>query len=63
MGLGDDVSICTDASPWGIGAYLEINGVIVEYLAGTISQAEAELLGHVRGGCAGQQAYEALAAL
>ena len=57
------VRITTDASPWGMGATLELDGVIVRYFTCEITDADCELFNLDRGDSAGQQALESLCAL
>ena len=52
-----------DASPWGIGGYIIIRGIILHWFASAISEDEANILSFRIGDAAGQQAAEALAAL
>ena len=63
LGQGASISINLDASPWGLGAYLEINRHIVSFFTCVITVEEAALLGHEIGSSAAQQTFEALAAL
>ena len=60
---GDRVTIVTDASPLGIGAFLIINGVIKEYAFGPLTKRDEDILRVKRGGSEGQQAWEGLAIL
>ena len=39
---GDELIITTDASPWAIGGFLIINGIIAEYFHQAISSFDAE---------------------
>ena len=57
---GRNIRIVGDASPWGLGAYLLIDGVILEYYAVEITTALAEFLGTQIGSHRGQQTWEAL---
>ena len=52
-----------DASPWGLGAYLQINGVITEYAFGPVTSDDEAILGIKAGGSEGQQCWEALVVL
>ena len=52
-----------DASPWGLGALVVENGVVVEYLTDQISPVDCANLGLVVGSPDGQQVLEALAML
>ena len=60
---GDKYSIVVDASPWGLGAYLQINGVISEYAFGPVTSDDEAILGIKAGGSEGQQCWEALVVL
>ena len=60
---GDRVTIVTDASPLGIGAFLIINGIIKEYAFGPLTKRDEDILRVKRGGSEGQQAWEGLAIL
>ena len=57
------IKITCDASPWGIGATLEVEGVLVAWLADTFCQHDVEKLGIVIGSCKSQAVTEALAVL
>ena len=63
LGQGDHIEINLDASPWGLGGYLEINGRILHYFISKVTVEEALLLGQVIGEASSQQTFEALAAL
>ena len=61
---GTDIKVCVDASPFGIGAWLCVNGIPTEYFADVITDLDcANLLIEDRSGSRGQQAFEALALL
>ena len=60
---GDKHSIVTDASPLALGAYLQINGVIQEFVHSRITHEDEEALGVKAGGSEGQQCWEALTVL
>eukprot|EP00435_Cladocopium_sp_Y103_P040827 s1627_g11.t1 len=60
---GEHVAIMWDASPYGLGAVLILNGVIREYLFDVAQPFEMELLGITVGSSESQQAMEALAGL
>ena len=55
------VIITCDASPWGLGATLEVHGTIVAYLHDALNECDAEVLGLAIGSCTCQAAAEALA--
>ena len=63
LNAGPHVVIIWDASPFGIGAVLCINGAIVEYIHATPSSFESDLLRLVRGDSESQQVMECLAGL
>jgi hypothetical protein len=52
-----------DASPWGLGGYLSVDGDIVAWFASALSDAELSALQLQRGSSSAQQAVEALCAL
>jgi hypothetical protein len=62
-GQGKRVTIVTDASPWGIGGWISINGIVVQYFADRISAWDTAVLKAEIGSSASQQAFEALAML
>jgi hypothetical protein len=55
-----DVEITSDASPFGLGAWLAVNGVILEWFAEPITDTDELVLGATRGSCDSQQAFESL---
>ena len=61
---GVEISITTDASPWGLGGFLEVDGIALEYFAIPVTEMDAKHLGtaFVKDST-GQQAFEALAIL
>ena len=61
--VGTVVEIGTDASPWGLGGWLAIDGNTVEYFTSPISRLDVEKYGFAVGDNAGQQVWEALAIL
>ena len=62
--LGDKVFITTDASPYGIGAVLQVNNVIVSYIADDITADDRRILQlQDDPSCEDQQLLEALTAL
>jgi hypothetical protein len=63
FGAGNTLDMCLDASPWGLGGFLTINGDIVSYFACSLSPAEVEILGIEVGQSSSQQIVEALATL
>ena len=64
LGRGRSLRITTDASPWGLGAVLETDGVIVSYLFDKVEHTDREVLGlSCDGDSCDQQALEALAML
>lgn len=63
MGQGDRITITWDASPWGFGGTLHINGTMVEYLYGIPTEYEIKLLELEIGEAKSQQTMEALGGL
>ena len=61
--LGTKVEIGTDASPWGMGGWLTVDGHYTHYFAVPITPADAKLYGVEIGTAAGQQIWECLAVL
>ena len=57
------VVITTDASPYGIGGFVSVNGVVTEYFADHICPSDCRILQQEHGSHEGQQAFEALALL
>ena len=55
---GAVVEIGTDASPWGLGGWLAIDGVITEYFASQLTQADSEKFGIPLADACGQQVWE-----
>ena len=60
-GAGPCIPLTCDASPWGLGAILEVDDVIVAYLFDEISEFDVLLLGVQIGSCRSQAILEALA--
>ena len=62
--LGECIGITTDASPWGLGAFVSINGQPTEYFAVATKLEDAANLGiEFTQDSKVQQAFEALALL
>ena len=57
---GRELVISGDASPWGFGALLIVNGVVVEYYAAPLNEWLADFFHYPIGSHLGQQAWEAL---
>ena len=57
------VTITLDASPWGLGGYLTLDGEIRSWFACPLYDEELAILQIQRGDCKSQQCVEALAAL
>ena len=57
------VRIAVDASPWGLGGILIINGQVTQFFADCLSPHDVEMFGHIIGCAKGQQTWEALAML
>jgi hypothetical protein len=60
---GPTVEIGTDASPWGMGGWLAVDGVITHYFATPISDDDQCIYGIASGTADGQQLWECLAVL
>ncbi|CAK0821560.1 unnamed protein product, partial [Prorocentrum cordatum] len=60
LNRGPKLRIVGNASPWGMGAFLMIDGRILEWYATPIGGAEAAILGHAVGSHLGQQTWETL---
>ena len=63
LNKGQRVKVITDASPFGMGAVLVIDGVPVAWFAIPIQQQDVEVLGVQPGDCKGQQCWESLCCL
>lgn len=61
--VGTRVEIGTDASPWGMGGWLAIDGRITKYFATAISAHDIKKYNLIIGEARGQQLWEALAIL
>ena len=53
----------TDASPWGLGGWLAIDGAITHYFASKLTQDDVDKFNTPIGDAQGQQLWEALAVL
>ena len=61
---GPVVEIGTDASPWGMGGWLSINGCITKFFACKLSDDDSRIFKEdLNGSCTGQQLWECLAIL
>ena len=60
---GDRVLITTDASPWAIGAFLVIGGVVKRFFYQAVQDEDLAVLKVKRGDHRAQQAFESLALL
>ena len=60
---GPVVEIGTDASPWGLGGWIAIDGIIKEFFACQVSDLDLARFGQARGCHKGQQLWECLAIL
>jgi hypothetical protein len=60
-GGGSKILICSDACPWGFGAALFVDGVVIEYYTAELDNNDFEIFEQEIGNLAGQQAWEALA--
>ena len=63
LGHGDRLEVGTDASPFGLGGWLAINGLIRKHFSSGIDAFDRELFKLIIGACEGQQVLEALAIL
>ena len=52
-----------DASPWGLGAVLFVDGRPQRWLASPLTEADVQTLGHPLGSSTGQQTWECLVLL
>ena len=55
--------IAVDASPWGLGGVLYVNGVCVAWFSSALTAEDERRFGYKLGDHRGQQTWEALAAL
>ena len=62
-GAGPVMEIGTDASPWGLGGWLSMNGTITHYFACPVSNEDLHIFDIERGSCTAQQTLEGLAML
>ncbi len=60
---GPVIEIGTDASPWGLGGWLSVDGVITHYFACPISDEDQSIYSIASGIADGQQLWECLAVL
>ena len=60
---GLKVELVLDASPWGLGGYIIVDGAPQAYFTSELTAHDERILGWPIGDCSGQQAWEALAAL
>jgi hypothetical protein len=60
---GPQVEIGTDASPFGLGGWLTVDGVIVKHFSCPVQDEDVEIFGVQRGSHVGQQIWESLAIL
>lgn len=61
--VGTLVEIGTDASPWGLGGWLSIDGTITHYFSSRVDKFDVDKFKYQIGDANGQQLWEALAAL
>ena len=61
--VGTYVEIGTDASPWGMGGWLKVDGRIREYFGCAVTPDDVEMYGVAIGTPDGQQIWECLAVL
>ena len=60
---GPKMEIGTDASPWGLGGWLSVDGTITHFFSTPVSQHDLDIFKMQRGSCDGQQTLESLAIL
>ena len=60
---GSKIEITTDASVYGLGAWITIDGVIVSWFAIAVTQGDMDILQRELGSDTSQQACEALSLL
>ena len=63
LGHGDRIEIGSDASPWGLGAWLAVNDIIIKFFYCALDDFDIELFSLILGDCKGQQTLECLAIL
>lgn len=63
MKPASSTTITVDASPWGLGAFVSIDGDIKQWFAIELEDADFDKFGFKKGDAAGQQTWECLAAL
>ena len=63
MRRGTTVEIGVDASPWGLGGWLSVDGVVKSYFASILTEHDVNRFGYPIGSPDGQQIWEALAIL
>eukprot|EP00971_Amphidinium_carterae_P347844 6490072-Amphidinium_carterae.1 len=62
-GLSSTARITVDASPWGMGAVLEVDSTITQYFSLMLTEDDVAIHGYPIGSPDGQQVWELLAAL
>ena len=60
---GDVIEIGTDASPWGLGGWLAVNGTITHFFASQLSEDDTSIFNEPIASANGQQLWESLAIL
>ena len=60
---GDIIELGTDASPWGLGGWITLNGVVFEHFSSPVTSHDTDLYKFDAGSHLGQQVWEALAIL
>ena len=63
LGMGKHVEIGTDASPFGLGGWMAVDGVITHYFSSAVTSFDLKLFDITKGSCDGQQVLECLAIL
>ena len=60
---GSTIVITTDASPWAIGGYIMVDGIIREFFHQLVSEEDARILNIPLGSCEAQQGMESFGLL
>jgi len=63
LGVDKSIELVLDASPWGLGGIMLINGTCDEYFSSPLSSLDTSLFQHELGSPNGQQVWECLCAL
>ena len=63
LGRGTRTTVKLDASPWGLGGILLLDGAPTAWFASELTHHDFEIFGHESGSSSGQQTWECLAVL